>query len=163
MRPTWYDTLKYWNGKEILRECKDKNRLCVHANVWNTCVDKPCEKGSKLLGKEADQFIVDEANAYTKGDPMTNREWLECLSVKEMAEIISAGCDICTAGKPCYGFPHGSAECVQGIKKWLGNPHEEPKKELTQAQLCEAFELKFGKRRAISLDEIKEVTKEIFK
>ena len=39
---------------------------------------------------------------------------------------------------------------------------EVPKKELTQAQLCEAFEAKYGNRRAISLDEAKNVVKELF-
>lgn len=40
--------------------------------------------------------------------------------------------------------------------------YNETKKELTQSQLCEAFEKKFGKRRAISFDEVKEVAREIF-
>lgn len=140
MKTTWYDTLKYWNGKEILRECKDKNRLCVHANVWNTCVDKPCEKGEK----------------------MTNREWLESLSDEELANVIGEynPCNICAAKNN-----HCFMSCKRGVEVWLRAEWNYPdkKKELTQAQLCEAFELKFGNRRAISLDEVREVTKEIFK
>ena len=144
MKTTWYDTLKYWNGKEILRECKDKNRLCVHANVWNTCVDKPCEKG----------------------DPMTNREWLESLDNSKFAVTVTNPCSICRHDTRCdlCGDEIGNdMMCFKGITQWLEQKYEEPKKELTQAQLCEAFELKFGKRRAISLDEVREVTKEIFK
>lgn len=147
MKPTWYDTLKYWNGKEILRECKDKNRLCVHANVWNTCVDKPCEKGSKLLGKEADQFIIDEANAYTKGEKMTNIEEHD-------------GCKDCAfEGRMYYQSP--CSDCKQNYTdKWRAKPI---KKEFTEEYLIKVFEDKFQGRRAISLDEVKEVTKEIFK
>ena len=141
MRPTWYDTLKYWNGKEILRECKDKNRLCVHANVWNTCVDKPCEKG----------------------DPMTNREWLESLSDEEFAKYICyVNCEkYCAYYNNIDECRHNS--CKAGITEWLQEEHKEPTKELTQAQLCEAFELKFRGRRVITLDEIRGATKEIFK
>ena len=57
--------------KDILRKCKDKNRLCVYTKVWNTCTDKPCEEGEK----------------------MTNREWLESLTEREMAEVLSLTCE----------------------------------------------------------------------
>lgn len=157
MRPTWYDTLKYWNGKEILRECKDKNRLCVHANVWNTCADKPCEKGSKLLGKEADQFIVDEANAYTKGEKMTNREWLESLSDEELADVISDTC-----GGYCIRKHGCDINCREGVTTWLQAEHKEPKKELTAAQLYGVFKKGFQDRRAISLEEAEKIIKGVF-
>lgn len=93
---------------------------------------------------------------------MTNREWLESLSDKEFADMIAyENCQRTCAyvnGNMC-----GHKSCESGIAKWLKQEYEPPKKELSQAQLCEAFELKFGKRRAISLDEVKEVTKEVFK
>lgn len=97
-----------------------------------------------------------------KGEKMTNREWLESLSDKELAKIIGldSPCGVCNAENGnCY------ISCADGVEVWLKAEWNYPnkKKELTQAQLCEAFELKFGKRRAISLDEIREVTKEIFK
>ena len=97
-----------------------------------------------------------------KEDKMTNREWLESLSDEELAKKIGKynPCDMCIAQ---YGNCYMS--CEHGTELWLKAEWNYPvkKKELTQAQLCEAFELKFGKRRAISLDEVREVAKEIFK
>lgn len=97
-----------------------------------------------------------------KGENMTNREWLESLSDEELAKKIGKynPCDMCIAR---YGNCYMS--CEHGTELWLKAEWNYPvkKKELTQAQLCEAFELKFGKRRAISLDEVREVTREIFK
>lgn len=93
---------------------------------------------------------------------MTNREWLESLSDEELANVIGEynPCNICAANNS-----HCFMSCKRGVEVWLRAEWNYPdkKKELTQAQLCEAFELKFGKRRAISLDEVREVTKEIFK
>ena len=125
MKRTWYDTLKYWNGKEILRECKDKNRLCVHANVWNTCVDKPCEKGEK----------------------MTNIEE-------------HVGCEDCAfEGRMYYQSP--CSDCKQNYTdKWRAKPI---KKEFTEEYLIKVFEDKFQGRRAISLEEVRETAREIFK
>ena len=89
---------------------------------------------------------------------MTNREWLESLSDEEFASEISPRCGLCAKQDAV-----DCGDCVSNITTWLAQEYEPPKKEFTQAQLCEAFELKFGKRRAISLDEIREVAKEIFK
>ena len=110
---------------EILRECKDKNRLCVHANVWNTCADKPCEKGEK----------------------MTNREEHD-------------GCKDCAfEGRMYYQSP--CSDCKQNYTdKWRAKPI---KKEFTEEYLIKVFEDKFQGRRAISLDEVREIIKEIFK
>lgn len=93
---------------------------------------------------------------------MTNREWLESLSDGELAKVLDLDrpCDICGAvDGNCY------ISCADGVEAWLKAEWNYPNKtkELTQAQLCEAFELKFGKRRAISLDEVREVAREIFK
>lgn len=97
-----------------------------------------------------------------KGEKMTNREWLESLTDEEFADMIAyENCQRTCAyvnGNMC-----GHKSCESGIAKWLKQEYEPPKKELSQAQLCEAFELKFGNRRAISLDEVREVTKEVFK
>lgn len=96
---------------------------------------------------------------------MTNREWLESLSDIEFAEMIAF--ENCEKTCAYYGEHNGDKcrhnSCEAGITEWLQEEHKEPTKELTQAQLCEAFELKFGNRRAISLEEVREVTKEIFK
>ena len=94
---------------------------------------------------------------------MTNREWLESLSDEELANYICyVNCEkYCAYYNNIDKCSHNS--CKAGITEWLQQEHKEPTKELTQAQLCEAFELKFGKRRAISLDEVREVAKEIFK
>ena len=92
---------------------------------------------------------------------MTNREWLESLSVKELAKMLGKynPCDMCIAQ---YGNCYMS--CEHGTELWLKAEWNYPdkKKELSQAQLCEAFELKFGKRRAISLDEIKSTIRGLF-
>ncbi len=145
MRTTWYDTLKYWNGKEILRECKDKNRLCVHANVWNTCTDKFCEKGSKLLGKEADQFIIDEANAYTKGEKMTITDHDGCKDCKwEMLDPEEEPCAICK-----HNYRDHWTETTKS-------------KEFTQGELIMAFWDAFQGRRVISLMDIENVIRGLY-
>ena len=106
---------------------------------------------------------------YEKGKKMTNREWLNSLSDEELAEVILSisatpdlhSCSVCGYKYGTVGCGSGE-NCVKGFKLWLGYNHIEPKKELTQAQLCEAFEAKYGKRRAISLDEAKDIVKELF-
>jgi hypothetical protein len=94
---------------------------------------------------------------------MTNREWLNSLSDEELAKAVQIDCDLCPAWNGNGSCYRGGEHCVRNTKRWLAQEYEPPKKELTQAQLCEAFELKFGNRRAISLDEVREVTREIFK
>ena len=89
---------------------------------------------------------------------MTNREWLESLSDEMLASEISTRCGLC-ANQDVVDC----GDCVSNITTWLTQEYEPPKKELSQVQLCEAFELKFRGRRVITLDEIREATKEIFK
>lgn len=124
MKRTWYDTLKYWNGKEILRECKDKNRLCVHANVWNTCTDKPCEKGEKMT--------------ITDHDGCKDCKW-EMLDPEE---------------EPCVRCKHNYTD------HWTKAPKS---REFTQGELITAFGNAFQDRRVMSLMDIEEVIREIFK
>ncbi len=121
--------------KEILRKCKDKNRLCVHANVWNTCTDKPCEEGEK----------------------MTNREWLETLSDAMLASELSTRCGLC-ANQDVVDC----GDCASNITTWLTQEYEPPKKELSEIDIVNAFQNKFRDRRAISLDEIKDVVRGLF-
>ena len=66
---------------------------------------------------------------------------------------------------PCHDCVQacGTGECTEQITDWLRDNYVPPKKELTQAQLCEAFEMRFRERRAISLDEVKDTIGEMFK
>lgn len=88
---------------------------------------------------------------------MTNREWLETLSDEELASKISTRCGLCVKQDldECE-------DCVSNITTWMTQEYQPPKKELSQAQLCEAFKLKFQGRRAISLDEIKSAIRGLF-
>lgn len=88
---------------------------------------------------------------------MTNREWLETLSDEELASEISASCGLC-ANRDVVDC----GDCASNITKWMTQEYEPPKKELSQAQLCEAFGLKFQGRRVITLDEIKDVIRGLF-
>ena len=94
---------------------------------------------------------------------MTNREWLETLSDEKLAETAQIVCEICPAYMGHGSCYRGGDHCARNTKRWLAQEYEPPKKELSQVQLCEAFELKFRGRRVITLDEIREATKEIFK
>ena len=87
----------------------------------------------------------------------TNREWLETLSDEELASEISARCGLC-ANQDVVDC----GDCASNITTWLIQEYEPPKKELSQAQLCEAFELKFQDRRVITLDEIKSAIRGLF-
>ena len=78
---------------------------------------------------------------------MTNREWMEKQTDMEFAKAISENL---------------IGEYPVDIVRWLNKEHYEPK-ELTFAQLYQAFDFKFASRRAISLDECKKVLEDIFK
>ena len=88
---------------------------------------------------------------------MTNREWLETLSDEMLASEISTRCGLCAKQDVI-----ACEDCVSNITTWLTQEYQPPKKELSQAQLCETFELKFQGRRAISLDEIKNTIRGLF-
>ena len=70
--------LKFWNGKDVLRLCKDKGKLCVHAGVWNTCADKPCEKGEKMTKSEVVSHLLKQ---MTDLDPKNEALKLAIISV----------------------------------------------------------------------------------
>lgn len=88
---------------------------------------------------------------------MTNREWLETLSDEMLASEISKRCGLCAKQDLVE-----CGDCAGNITTWLTQEYEPPKKELSQAQLCEAFELKFQGRRVITLDEIKSTIRGLF-
>lgn len=88
---------------------------------------------------------------------MTNREWLETLSDEELASKISTRCGLCAKQDLVE-----CGDCVSNITTWMTQAYQPPKKEFSQAQLCEAFKLKFQGRRAISLDEIKSTIRGLF-
>lgn len=88
---------------------------------------------------------------------MTNREWLETLSDEMLASEISTRCGLCAKQDLVE-----CGDCVSNITTWMTQEYQPPKKELSQAQLCEAFKLKFQGRRAISLDEIKSAIRGLF-
>ena len=94
---------------------------------------------------------------------MTNRKWLESLPDKELAILLGeyALCKLCIEG----GFSGCNGSCIEGVRKWLETSWDYPtkKKELTDAQLYKTFETKFDDRRAISLEEIKETIRELFR
>ena len=102
---------------------------------------------------------------------MTNKEWIvqifQQATDDDIAKMISKNTGTISTDKncPCHGCEAtcGTAECEDQIKEWLNRPYVPPKKELTQAQLCEAFEVKFGDRRAIGLQEVKQTIEDIFK
>lgn len=89
---------------------------------------------------------------------MTNREWIESLSDERIARLLGIEpCDnYCTCANGC------NDECVEGIIEWLQSEHEEPKKELTAAQLYGVFRKGFQDRRAISLEEAEKIIKGVF-
>lgn len=88
---------------------------------------------------------------------MTNREWLETLSDEMLASEICTRCGLCAKQDVV-----GCVDCASGITTWMTQEYQPPKKELSQAQLCEAFENVFQDRRAISLDEIKSTIRGLF-
>lgn len=54
---------------------------------------------------------------------MTNHDWLNSMSAKELAHFISeyeptVCCDTC-------GWENCNQDCVGGFEKWLGMEHEE--------------------------------------
>lgn len=108
-------------------------------------------RGSKLLGKEADQFIVDEANAYTKGEKMTNKYMkghlidytcLKCKHYKTSAEEVP--CSYC-----CNNYQSQYEDAPQA-------------KEFTEEELIKVFKDRFMERRAIGILDIERVIKELF-
>ena len=102
---------------------------------------------------------------------MKNRERIvqifQKISDTNIAKMISKNTGTISTDKncPCHGCEAtcGTAECEDQIREWLNKEYIPPKKELTQAQLCEAFEMRFRERRAISLDEVKDTIGEMFK
>ena len=116
--------------------------------------------------------------AVDRREKMTNREWLETLSDEELASEISARCGLCAnqdvvdclaseISARCGLCANQDVVdcgdcCASNITTWLTQEYEPPKKELSQAQLCEAFELKFQGRRVITLDEIKSAIRGLF-
>ena len=87
---------------------------------------------------------------------MTNREWLESLPNASFVRMIKDRCVICAEDDL-----DSCTDCYKGIITWMRSEHEEPR-ELTKTQVREAFLNKFGDRRAISLDEIKDVIRGLF-
>lgn len=88
---------------------------------------------------------------------MTNREWLESLPDDSFVEMIKERCSICAENN------HASCtDCYKGITTWLRSEHEEPR-ELTKAQIREAFMKKFIGRRAVGIEEIERTIDDLFK
>lgn len=58
---------------------------------------------------------------------MTNREWLESLSDRELAQFMDETfdnrCSVCTKNEDMDGGCRGIVDCVVGIKKWLQAEH----------------------------------------
>ena len=102
---------------------------------------------------------------------MTNKEQIVQIFQRatddDIAKMISKNTGTISTDKncPCHGCEAmcGTTECEDQIKEWLNSPYVPPKKELTQAQLCEAFEVKFENRRAIGLQEVKQTIEDIFR
>jgi len=78
---------------------------------------------------------------------MTNREWIQKQTDMEFAKAISENL---------------VGEYPIDIVRWLNKEHYE-NKELSFAQLYQAFDFKFAGRRAISLEECRKVLEDIFK
>ena len=102
---------------------------------------------------------------------MKNRERIvqifQNTSDDDIAKILSKNTGTISTDKncPCHGCEAtcGTAECEDQIREWLNRPYVPPKKELSEVQLCEAFEVKFRNRRAIGLDEVKKTIEDIFR
>lgn len=109
------------------------------------------------MRKKLQEPFTTQVMAVDRREKMTNREWLETLSDEELASEISTRCGLCAKQDVI-----DCGDCASNITTWLTQEYEPPKKELSQAQLCEAFELKFQGRRVITLDEIKSAIRGLF-
>lgn len=120
--------------------CRHYGTPCTNANTWNECKLTACNRTITYPHVPVVEIKREE-------NKMTNIEEHD-------------GCKDCAfEGRMYYQSP--CSDCKQNYTdKWRAKPI---KKEFTEEYLIKVFEDKFQGRRAISLDEIREVTKEIFK
>lgn len=109
------------------------------------------------MRKKLQEPFTTQVMVVDRREKMTNREWLETLSDEMLASEISTRCGLCAKQDLVE-----CGDCVSNITTWMTQAYQPPKKEFSQAQLCEAFKLKFQGRRAISLDEIKSAIRGLF-
>lgn len=88
---------------------------------------------------------------------MTNREWLESLSAREMAKILSFPCNHCGLRNA-----DNCDNCEEGVLSWLRDTHYKSK-EFNSQELINAFQNKFIDRRAISPEEIERTIDDLFR
>lgn len=118
--------------------------------------------GDVLFSNENDKWYAHPIEIKREESNMTNREWLESLSDKELAKSLGyVNCDMyCVYYNDSDKCRHNS--CEAGITEWLQEEHKEPKKGLTAAQLYDVFRKGFQDRRAISLEEAEKIIKGVF-
>lgn len=92
---------------------------------------------------------------------MTNKEWLTTLPARELSHVLySDMCDICIFDESKCGKEGKS--CYSGILAWLKAEHEEPRKDFTETELSAAIDLFFSDRRAVGIDELKQMVRGLF-